>query len=109
MTGAGVAPHTWPCSDARTAPVRYYCAATHRVLFGGEAVAVVVARKRYLAEDAAEHVQVGYEPLAVVLDPERALESDAPVLHEAVGSNLAGHRRLVYCDPDRAFREAVVY
>ena len=39
---------------------------------------------------------------------ERALEPDAPVLHEDVGSNLAGHRRLVYGDPDRAFREADV-
>jgi len=78
------------------------------VRFVGEPVAVVVARNRYLAEDAAEHVQVRYEPLPVVLDPERALENGAPVLHEAVGSNLAGHRRLVYGDPDRAFREAEV-
>src|SRR3989442_757262 len=42
------------------------------------------------------------------VDPERALEPDAPVLHDAVGTNLAGHRRLVYGDPDRAFREADV-
>src|SRR5207247_1733599 len=37
-----------------------------------------------------------------------ALEPDAPVLHDAVGTNLAGHRRLVYGDPDRAFGEADV-
>jgi 2-furoyl-CoA dehydrogenase large subunit len=43
-----------------------------------------------------------------VVDPERALEPDAPVLHEAVGTNLAGHRRLVYGDPERAFVEADV-
>jgi len=42
------------------------------------------------------------------VDPERALEPDAPVLHEAVGSNLANNRRLVYGDPDRAFRDADV-
>src|SRR5216110_3256747 len=108
ITGDDVARETKPFAVGVTAPVHYYCAATDRARFVGEPVAVVVARNRYLAEDAAEHVQVGYEPLAVVLDPERALESDAPVLHEAVGSNLAGHRRLVYGDPDRAFRETDV-
>jgi 2-furoyl-CoA dehydrogenase large subunit len=88
--------------------VRYYCAATDKVRFVGEPVAVVVARSRYLAEDAADAVGVEYEPLPAVVDVERALEPDAPILHEAVGTNLAGHRRLVYGDPDRAFAEADV-
>jgi 2-furoyl-CoA dehydrogenase large subunit len=108
ITGEDVARSTKPFSVGVTAPVHYYCAATDRARFVGEPVAVVVARDRYLAEDAAEAVRVRYEPLAVVVDPERALEPDAPVLHEAVGSNLAGHRRLVYGDPDRAFDEAEV-
>src|SRR5207253_4393932 len=43
-----------------------------------------------------------------VVDVEQALEPGAPVLHEAVGSNLAGHRRLVYGEPARAFAEAEV-
>ena len=108
ITGADVARHSKPFSVGVTAPVHYYCAATDKARFVGEPVAVVVARSRYLAEDAAELVQVRYEPLPVVVDPERALEPDAPVLHEAVGSNLANNRRLVYGDPDRAFREADV-
>ena len=108
VTGADVAKHTKPFSVGVTAPVHYYCAATDKVRFVGEPVAVVVARDRYLAEDAAEAVVVDYEPLPAVVDPERALEPDAPVLHEAVGSNLAGHRRLVYGDPERAFVEADV-
>ena len=106
VTGADVARLTKPFSVGVTAPVRYYCAATDKARFVGEPVAVVVARTRYLAEDAAEAVVVRYEPLPAVVDVERALEPDAPVLHEAVGSNLAGHRRLVYGDPDRAFAEA---
>src|SRR5207302_3172520 len=85
-----------------------FCAATDKVRFVGEPVAVVVARNRYQAEDAADTVTVDYDPLPAVVDPERALEPDAPVLHEAVGSNLAGHRRLVYGDPDRAFSEAEI-
>src|SRR5262249_60297904 len=59
-------------------------------------------------EAGGELVEVDYEPLPAVIDPEKALEPDAPVLHERVGTNLAGHRRLVYGDPDGAFREADV-
>jgi 2-furoyl-CoA dehydrogenase large subunit len=108
VTGEDVARLTKPFSVGVTAPVRYYCAATDKARFVGEPVAVVVARDRYLAEDAADAVAVHYEPLPAVVDVERALEPDAPLLHEAVGSNLAGHRRLVYGDPDRAFAEADV-
>ena len=108
ITGADVAAHTRPFSVGVTAPVRYYGAATDKARFVGEPVAVVLARDRYLAEDAAERVAVDYEPLPAVVDPERALDAGAPVLHEAVGSNLACHRRLVYGDPDRAFAEAEV-
>jgi len=108
ITGADVARHSKPFSVGVTAPVHYYCAATDKARFVGEPVAVVVARSRYVAEDAAELVQVRYEPLPAVVDPERALEPDAPVLHETVGTNLANNRRLVYGDPDRAFRDAEV-
>ena len=108
VTGADVAAACKPFGVGVTAPVHYYPAAVDKVRFVGEPVAVVVARDRYLAEDAAEAVVVEYEPLSAVVDPERALEPGAPVLHEAVGSNLAGHRRLVYGDPDRAFGDADV-
>ena len=108
ITGADVAERTKPFGVGVTAPVRYHCAATDKVRFVGEPVAVVVGRDRYSAEDAAERVVVHYEPLPAVVDPERALEPDAPVLHEAVGTNLANSRRLVYGDPDGAFRDADV-
>src|SRR5215470_5118153 len=108
LTGADVAKACKPFGVGVTAPIHYYPTAIDKVRFVGEPVAVVVARDRYLAEDAAEVVSVSYDPLPAVVDPERALEPDAPVLHEKVGSNLAGHRRLVYGDPDRAFREAEI-
>src|SRR5438309_4556032 len=108
ITGEHVAKETRPFAVGVTTPVHYYCAATDTARFVGEPVAVVVARDRYLAEDAAELVEVEYEPLPAVIDPEKALEPDAPVLHDTVGTNLAGHRRLVYGDPERAFREAEV-
>src|SRR6478735_7648680 len=63
--------------------------AIDRVRFVGEPVAVVVAQTRAQAVDAADAVTVDYEPLAPVIDPEKALEPDAPVLFPAHGSNLA--------------------
>jgi len=108
ITGADVAQACKPFGVGVTAPVHYYPAAIDRARFVGEPVAVVVARDRYLAEDAAEVVGVDYEVLPAVVDPEKALEPDAPILHDTVGSNLAGHRRLVYGDPDRAFADADV-
>ncbi len=63
--------------------------ATDRVRFVGDIVAAVVAETRAHAVDAAEQVIVDYDPLPVVIDPERALDDDAPVLFEEHGSNLA--------------------
>ena len=59
------------------------------VRFQGEAIVVVVAESRGAAVDAAELVQVEYEPLDVLVDPERALDDDAPILFPEKGSNLA--------------------
>ena len=53
----------------------------------GDGVAVVIAESREAARDAAELVQVDYEPLPVVVDPERALAEGAPLVHEEFGTN----------------------
>jgi carbon-monoxide dehydrogenase large subunit len=57
----------------------------------GEAVAVVFAESRYIAEDALEDIVVDYEPLEVVADLEQALEPDTALVHEDLDSNLASH------------------
>lgn len=57
----------------------------------GEAIAVVVAESRYLAEDAAEEVEVEIERLEAVVDIEAALEEGAPRIHDDLDSNLAAH------------------
>jgi len=61
--------------------------ARDRVRFIGEPVAVVVADTRGHAVDAAQLVDVDYEPLDVVVDMTRALDDDAPKLFP--GGNLA--------------------
>jgi aerobic carbon-monoxide dehydrogenase large subunit len=71
-----------------------------RVRFVGEAVAVVVAETKAAALDAADAVVVDYESLPAVVDPEAALEPDAPVQFDTLGSNLAaGWRDAPDSDP----------
>jgi carbon-monoxide dehydrogenase large subunit len=89
-------------------PCAWPCLATGKVRHVGEPVAAVVAASRYLAEDLAELVQVDYEPLPAVLDPEAALRPGAPVIHEELGDNLAMQVDGSAGDVDGAFRRAVL-
>ncbi|MED4911489.1 xanthine dehydrogenase family protein molybdopterin-binding subunit [Brevibacillus centrosporus] len=106
VTGKDVVELTHPFPVGVTAPVKYYSLAVDKVRYVGEPVAVVVAKNRYLAEDALERIEVEYEPLPAVVDIETSLLADSPILHDEVGSNIANHRTFSYGDPDKAFREA---
>ena len=72
----------------------------------GEAVAAVIAEDRYIAEDACDLIEVEYEPLPVVLDPFEARKEGAPLVHEALGTNVAYERTFTFGEVDRAFEEA---
>ncbi|USG63369.1 xanthine dehydrogenase family protein molybdopterin-binding subunit [Brevibacillus ruminantium] len=63
--------------------------ATEKVLYAGEAVAVVIAEDRYIARDALDLISVDYEELPSVTHQEKALAEGAPLLHEDVPQNLA--------------------
>ena len=76
------------------------------VRYEGEPVAVVVAEDAYVARDALELVEVNYEPLPAVVDCERALDSDAPLVHEDMGTNLCVNSSRTVGDPDAAFAQA---
>lgn len=62
--------------------------ATDRVRFVGEPVAVVVAETPAAAADALELVDIDYEPLPAVTDPEEALQPDAPTQFPDLGTNV---------------------
>jgi carbon-monoxide dehydrogenase large subunit len=62
--------------------------ARDRVRFNGEAVALVVAKTKAQAQDAAEKVAVDYEPLPSVTDAREAARADAPLLWDDQASNL---------------------
>jgi aerobic carbon-monoxide dehydrogenase large subunit len=63
--------------------------ARDRVRHVGEIVAMVVAESRALAEDAAELVEVDYDPLPVVVDMIAGAEAGAPLIHPEWGDNVA--------------------
>src|SRR5216683_1554779 len=80
--------------------------AAARVYFVGHPVAVVVAADRYTARDALDLIEVGYDPLPVVSDPEKALEKDSPLTHPELGTNLAFTWELAQGNLEAAFRQA---
>lgn len=106
LTGEDIREHTNPFSVVSNVEAPYYSLAVDKARYAGEPVAVIVADDRYIAEDAMELIDVDYEPLDVVLDPEEAAKDGAILLHEAAGTNVAVHRDLKYGDPDAAFAEA---
>jgi 2-furoyl-CoA dehydrogenase large subunit len=79
LTGADVAAMSRPFPAGIETDVPCLAAAHEVARYVGEPLAVVVARDRYVAEDALERIQVEYEPLGPVLDAEAAAETEACV------------------------------
>ncbi|ETW98491.1 MAG: hypothetical protein ETSY2_42735, partial [Candidatus Entotheonella gemina] len=79
-----------------------------KVRYVGEAVAVVVAESRYVAEDALEEIRVDYEPLPAVSDATAACEPEAVILHDEVASNVLLAREFSRGDAEAAMAGAEV-
>lgn len=105
LTGEDVRRWTNPCF---TAPEGWgnYCMAVDKVRFVGEPVVAIAASSRYLAEDALELVEIEYEPLAPVANPEQAMAPGAPVIFEERGTNVMLSRTYTWGELDRVFAEA---
>jgi carbon-monoxide dehydrogenase large subunit len=76
------------------------------VRYAGQPIAVVVAKDRYLARDAALAVEVEIDARDAVVDPEAALQPGAPLVYEALGTNLAVHLPMPHPETERLFAEA---
>ena len=99
LTGDDVRALSRPFPAGIDSPAPFYAAAVETARYVGEPLAVVVARDRYTAEDAAELVAVDYyEPLEPVLDAAAAAETDA-CIHD---------RTFHYGDVDGALAEATL-
>ncbi|HEY0300139.1 MAG TPA: hypothetical protein VGC36_02330, partial [Rhizomicrobium sp.] len=80
-----------------------YPIAVERACWQGEAVCAVVARTRAQAEDACELIDIAYEELPAVTNPETALDPATPVIHASLGDNLCFERKLDVGEVDKAF------
>jgi carbon-monoxide dehydrogenase large subunit len=101
-------PCAWnvPNCDLKTPPHPLLAADTVRYV--GDGVALVVAESRAAARDALDLIDVDYQPLAAVVDPEKATAPGAPQLHADVPSNKAFTWVVSGGDADQAFAEAAV-
>ena len=106
LTGDYVKMHSRPFVVGVKKPMQHWCIAVDKVRYVGEPVALVVANNRYIAEDAAELVDIDYEPLKPVLDIDSAIENDAPLLHNELDSNIVSKRDFNYGDVEAAFDRA---
>lgn len=86
----------------------HYILALDRVYFVGHPVAVVVASDRYIARDAVEEIEVDYEVLPAVADPEKALTAGAPAVHPEWPDNVAFTYHQEGGEVDDAFAKAEV-
>src|SRR5215813_9689918 len=75
-----------------------YPLARSKVRYVGEPIVAVLAKSRYLAEDALDRVEVAYKPLTSVVDPQLAVLPNAPLLHEEAGANVLAEREFVRGD-----------
>jgi carbon-monoxide dehydrogenase large subunit len=106
--GFGSIPCAWvvPGSDTKTPP--YPPLAVDVVRYVGNAVAMVVALDRYQARDAADAVDVEYEPLPVTVDAFKATREGEPQLHADAPGNVCFHWKVSGGDVEAAFRDAEV-
>jgi 2-furoyl-CoA dehydrogenase large subunit len=108
LTGEEIAKQTNPFIEIGPPPadkIRDFSLAVGKVRYQGEPVAAVAAESAGLADDAAEIIQVEYEPLDPVLDAEDAL-TDKSILHEECGTNKVWNGVFEYGDIDKAFKDA---
>ncbi|MBB5253903.1 glyceraldehyde dehydrogenase subunit alpha [Sulfurisphaera ohwakuensis] len=86
-------------------PGKDFPIATKETTYVGQPIAIVIAKDRYEAYDLIESVEVEYEELDYVLDPEKALEDKVKV-HSGLSSNIYYHERWKGGDVEKAFKEA---
>ncbi len=85
---------------------KIYPLAFDKVRFHGEPVAAVVAEHPYIAHEAADLIEIDYEPLPAVTDVNEAMRTGSPLLYEEWGDNIQAYKELDLGDVDAAFKEA---
>jgi len=86
----------------------HHILAQDRVYYVGHPIAVVIATDRYIARDAVDRIEVDYEPLPAIVDPEKALAAGAPAVHAQWPDNVAFTYHQEGGDVAKAFAQADV-
>lgn len=82
--------------------------ATDKVRYRGDEVAAVAADSLDIAKEAVSLIRVEYEELPCVFDIEEAMQTDAVLVHEQFGTNIAREMNVRHGDVERAFDEAAI-
>ncbi len=106
VVNVGAVPCAGSMPSLRVPEVRVL--AQERVFFVGHAVAAVVAADRYTAEDAAELIEVDYDPTDSISDPEAAIQPGALKVHPEYDDNISFTFEQAGGDVEKAFAEADV-
>jgi len=96
-------PCAWLVPNADLKVAEYPVMAKDTVRYAGDIVAVVVAQSPYQAYDALDLIDVAYEPLPAVVDPQKATAKDAPQVHATAPGNQAFHWTVAGGDVTAAF------
>src|SRR5438552_7475862 len=112
VTGEEVAAHCGPIPCAASLPnmkrALRHLLAMNKVRFVGEPIAPVRAENKYIARDAADLVEIDYEPLPVVFNPEKAMDPASPRLYEEFSDNIAYQFAFESGNTEEAFKKADV-
>ena len=107
VTGSELRAKTKPLRQYLDIPgVEWFPLAGDVARYAGEWVVAIVATERAIAEDAADLVQVSYDPLPAVLDPEAAMDENSPAVHPSHPSNVMYRRTFVWGPVDADFAAA---
>lgn len=88
------------------APITPFILSGREVAFVGEAIALVVAESRHLAEDAVDLVEIEYEPLPVVMSAKEAVAESSTKVRTEAKTNVLNRMHVTYGDVDEAFSGA---
>ncbi len=112
ITSEEVAANCGPVPSAGEIPnmkrPQRYLLAVSKVRFVGEPIAAVVAADKYIARDAADFIEIEYEPLPAVVNPEKAMQPGSPRLYDEFSDNVSYNFGFESGNTEEAFKSADV-
>ncbi len=103
ITAADIPPRVY-CYSPDSVDEEILC--SKKVRYIGDEIAAVAADSVEIAQEALKLIEVEYEPLPGTFDTVKAMESNAPLVHEDKGSNIVGELDKEFGDIEKGFAES---